>query len=237
MNVSLYQAASALNAMDRWQETIADNLAATSAPGFKKKEFSYAAIESALKTNGATGPGTNFAPGEIRITNVKTDIAIDGKGFFEVQMPDGSLAYTRDGEFHVDAQGQMVTKQGFKVMSDGGPVVLDLNNHTELSISASGEVSQGIDLKGRLRLVEFGNPNALKRLNGSYFAATDPAANPAPSTESSLRQGALESANLSAATEMSNLMTVMRIFEANQRMAQIQDERIGRTIAELGNPT
>ena len=237
MNVSLYQAASALNAMDRWQETIAENLAATSAPGFKKKEFSYAAIESALKTNGVTGPGTNFAPGEIRITNVKTDVAIDGKGFFEVQMPDGSLAYTRDGEFHVDAQGQMVTKQGFKVMSDGGPVVLDLNNHTELSISSSGEVSQGIDLKGRLRLVEFGNTSALRRLNGSYFAAPDPAANPGPSTESSVRQGALESANLSAATEMSNLMTVMRIFEANQRMAQIQDERIGRTIAELGSQT
>lgn len=223
--------------MDRWQETIAENLAATSAPGFKKKEFSYAAIESAMKTNGATGPGTNFAPGEIRITNVKTDVAIDGKAFFEVQMPDGSLAYTRDGEFHVDAQGQMVTKQGFKVMSDGGPVVLDLNNYTELSISASGEVSQGIDLKGRLRLVEFGNTSALKRINGSYFAATDPAANPAPSAESSVRQGALESANLSAATEMSNLITVMRIFEANQRMAQIQDERIGRTIAELGSQT
>lgn len=237
MNVSLYQAASALNAMDRWQETIAENLAASSAPGFKKKEFSYAAIESALKTNGPTGPGTNFAPGEIRITNVKTDVAIDGKGFFEVQMPDGSLAYTRDGEFHVDAQGQMVTKQGFKVMSDGGPIVLDLNNYTELSISASGEVSQGIDLKGRLRLVEFGNTNALKRLNGSYFAAPDPAANAGPATETSVRQGALESANLSSATEMSNLMTVMRIFEANQRMAQIQDERIGRTIAELGNPT
>jgi flagellar basal-body rod protein FlgF len=234
MNVSLYQAASALNAMDRWQETIAENLASTSAPGFKKKEFSYAAIESAMKTSGATGPGTNFAPGEIRITNVKTDVAVDGKGFFEVQMPDGSLAYTRDGEFHVDAQGQMVTKQGFKVMSDGGPIVLDLNNYTELSISASGEVSQGIDLKGRLRLVEFGNTNALKRINGSYFAANDPAANPAPSAESSVRQGALESANLSAATEMSNLITVMRIFEANQRMAQIQDERIGRTIAELG---
>lgn len=223
--------------MDRWQETIAENLAATSAPGFKKKEFSYAAIESALKTSGTAGPGTNFAPGEIRITNVKTDVAIDGKGFFEVQMPDGSLAYTRDGEFHVDAQGQMVTKQGYKVMSDGGPIALDLNNYTELSISASGEVSQGVDLKGRLRLVEFGNTSALKRLSGSYFAATDPAANPGPSTESSVRQGALESANLSAATEMSNLMTVMRIFEANQRMAQIQDERIGRTIAELGNQT
>lgn len=223
--------------MDRWQETIAENLAATSAPGFKKKEFSYAAIESALATNGATGPGTNFAPGEIRVTNVKTDVAIDGKAFFEVQMPDGSLAYTRDGEFHVDAQGQLVTKQGFRVMGEGGPVVLDLNNYTELSISASGEVSQGVETRGRLRLVEFGNSNALKRLNGSYFTAQDPAANPSPATESSLRQGALESANLSAATEMSNLITVMRIFEANQRMAQIQDERIGRTIAELGSQT
>ncbi len=237
MNVSLYQAASALNAMDRWQETIAENLASTAAPGFKKKEFFHTTIDAAMNQKGVVGLGTNFSAGEMRLTNVKTDVAIDGKGFFEIQMPDGSLSYTRDGEFHVDSQGQLVTKQGFKVMGDGGPITLDLNNYTDLTVSASGEVSQGIDLKGRLRIVEFGNTNALKRLNGTYFTAEDPAANPGPATASSLRQGALESANLSSSTEMANLMTVMRIFEANQRMAQIQDERIGRTIAELGSNT
>src|SRR5688572_22086111 len=116
MNVSLYQAASALSAMDRWQETIAENLASSSVPGFKKQDFSFAAVQAGLhgahgsSTSGATHAvqmsggqaSTNFQPGEFRVTNVKTDVAIDGRGFFEVQLPNGSAAYTRDGEFHID---------------------------------------------------------------------------------------------------------------------------------------
>ncbi len=130
MNVSLYQAASALNAMDRWQETIAENLASSSVPGFKKQDFSFAAVQAGLHgAPAASAAGasravllnagqasTNFQPGEVRVTNVKTDLAIDGKGFFEVQLPNGATAYTRDGEFHIDAQGELVTKEGHRVL-------------------------------------------------------------------------------------------------------------------------
>jgi flagellar basal body rod protein FlgG len=247
MNVSLYQAASALNAMDRWQETIAENLASSSAPGFKKQDFSFAAVQAGLRPAPA-GPGasravlisggqagTNFQPGDFRVTDVRTDLAIDGKGFFEVQLPNGATAYTRDGEFHIDAQGQIVTKEGYRVLGDGGPIALDLNNYTEPSVSASGEVSQGIDIKGRIRLTEFGNPKLLTRLSGGYFSADHPDANPSPSTASTVRQGVLESANTSVVMEMANLMTAMRTFEANQRMAQIHDDRIARAINDLGN--
>src|SRR5262245_5382538 len=168
MNISLYQAASALHAMDRWQETIAENLASSSVPGFKKQDFSFAAVQAGLHAAPATGASravlmsagqsaTNFRPGEFRVTHGLTDVAIDGRAFFEVQLPNGTTAYTRDGEFHVDSQGQLVTKEGYQVLGDGGPIALDLNNHTEPSISATGEVSQGADLKGRLRLTEFGN--------------------------------------------------------------------------------
>lgn len=235
--------------MDRWQETIADNLASSSVPGFKKQDFSFAAVRAGLHPltgsssaaasravlmNSGTA-GTNFQPGEFRVTNVKTDVAVDGKGFFEVQLPNGALAYTRDGEFHVDAQGQLVTKEGYRVMGNGGPIVLDLNNYTELSISATGDISQGTDLKGRLKLTEFGNPKALTRLSGGYFTAENPSADATASDTSSVRQGVLEQSNISTVMEMANLMTAMRTFEANQRMAQIHDERMGKTIAELGN--
>jgi flagellar basal-body rod protein FlgF len=246
MNVSLYQAASALNAMDRWQETIAENLASSSVPGFKKQDFSFAAIQagmhaapanqasrSVLMSGGVAS--TNFQPGEFRVTNVKTDLAIGGKGFFEVQLPNGASAFTRDGEFHIDAQGQLVTKEGYRVMGDGGPILLDLNNYTEVSVSATGEVSQGTDLKGRIQLTEFANPKALTRLSGGYFSADNPNAGSTPSTASTLRQGVLESANTSVVMEMANLMTAMRTFEANQRMAQIHDDRIGKAIADLGH--
>ncbi len=244
MNVSLYQAASALNAMDRWQETIAENLASSSVPGFKKQDFSFAAVQAGLHAAPGAARGvllnagqasTNFQPGEVRVTNVKTDLAIDGNGFFEVQLPNGATAYTRDGEFHIDAQGQLVTKEGYRILGEGGPIVLDLNNHTEVSIAATGEVSQGADLKGRIKLTEFGNPTQLTRLSGAYFTADNPKANGTPATASSLRQGALEAANTSVVMEMANLMTAMRTFEANQRMAQIHDDRIAKAITDLGN--
>ena len=238
-----------MNAMDRWQESIAENLASSSVPGFKKQDFSFAAVEAGLhpvpgtsaSANGRSvlmtsgEPSTNFAPGEFRVTNVKTDVAVDGKGFFEVQLPNGASAFTRDGEFHIDAQGQLVTKEGYRVMGDGGPILLDLNNHTEVSISATGEISQGADLKGSLKLTEFGNTKELTRLSGGYFMADKPAANATASGTSTVRQGVLESGNTSTVMEMANLMTAMRTFEANQRMAQIHDERMGKTIAELGN--
>lgn len=96
MNVSLYQAASALNAMDRWQETIAENLACSSVPWFKKQDFSFAAMQAGLRTApvsaafgasrsvlmAAGDASTNFQPGEFCTTGVLTDLAVDGKGFF-----------------------------------------------------------------------------------------------------------------------------------------------------------
>jgi flagellar basal body rod protein FlgG len=242
MNVSLYQAASALNAMDRWQETIAENLASSSVPGFRKQEFSFAATQAGIQA-GPKGAGhvlmpvgvgaTNFQPGEFRMTGVKTDVAIDGPGFFEVQLPKGGSAYTRDGEFQINAQGQLVTKEGHAVLGEGGPIQLDLNNHAELSISASGEVSQGAELKGRLKLTEFNDPSLLTRVNGGYFMANNPNGSGAPAVRSTVRQAFLETANTSVVLEMANLMTAMRTFEANQRMAQLHDERLGRAINEL----
>jgi len=196
MNVSLYQAASALHAMDRWQETIAENLASSSVPGFKKQDFSFAAVQAGLHAAPAMGASravlmtagqanTNFKPGEFRVTNGRTDVAIDGRAFFEVQLPNGT--------------------------------------------------SQGADLKGRLRLTEFANPNLLTRLSGGYFTAENANVNASPSTSSTLRQGMLEEANTSVVMEMANLISAMRTFEANQRMAQIHDDRIARTLSDLGN--
>ena len=226
-----------MNAMDRWQETITQNLSSNSVPGFKKQDFSFATVQAGLQEGLSTDGSntTNFLPGEIRVTGLKTDVAIDGKAFFEVELPNGATAYTRDGEFHLDAQGQLVTKEGYRILGDGGPLVMDLKNYAELSISATGEVSQGADIKGRLKLTEFGNPQALTRLSGSYFMADNPNAAPGASAASSVRQGALEASNISVVTEMANLMTAMRTFEANQKMVQIQDDQLAKSIQELSS--
>lgn len=248
MNVSLYQAAAAMNASARWQEVIAENLATSSIPGARKQEISFSAVEAGLAP-GASGlnPGrfiipatqvrVNLQPGSLRSTGVPTDLALEGPGFFEVQLPNGTTAYTRDGELHTNAQGQLVTKQGYLLQGDGGPVQLDPSNASPISIGPNGEVSQGGEVKGRIRLVEFAEPQTLRGIGDGYFLADNPRAQAINAQRSQLRQGFLEAANTSPTTEMASLINSMRMFEANQKVMQMQDERMGRLISDLGNPS
>ena len=237
MNVSLYQATSALNAMDRWLEVIAENIASASVPGFKKQEFSFAAVAASAGARTALLPqgqeSTNFRSGDFRVTGVKTDAAVDGPGFFEVVLPDGRAGFTRDGEFRIGTGGQLLTKNGFPVQGEGGPIQLDPNNRAELSISTRGEVSQGAARKGTLKLVEFAEVRQLTRINGGYFLADQPGAGAGAATVSTVRQGVVESANTSTTTDMAQLLTAMKFYEANHKTVQAQDERMSRSINEL----
>jgi len=250
MNVSLYQAAAALNANSRWQEVISGNLASSSIPGFKKQELSLAAVRAGLMPssglNSANLPqfftipkatsSTSFLAGDLQPTGNKNDVAIEGKGFFSVQLPNGPTVLTRDGEFQISAKGQLVTKEGYAVLGDSGPINLDLGNPAPMSIAPTGEVSQGADLKGKLKISEFAKPELLTQISGAYFAANNPNLKSQPGA-STLRQGYLEGSNTSVVREMANMMTAMRSFEANQHVIQIQDDRLGKTISDLGNPS
>jgi flagellar basal-body rod protein FlgG len=179
---------------------------------------------------------TNFQPGELRATSSKTDVAIDGRGFFTVQMPNGATAYTRDGEFQITPQGQLATKQGYPVLGDGGPISVNLNDPTPLSISAAGQISQGAEVKGKLKIVDFQQLQLLTPTGAGLFIAQDPNLVPTDVPQPSVRQGYLEGANTTSVSEMANLITVMRGYEANQRVIQLQDERMSRAISELGSP-
>ena len=197
-----------------------------------------------MRANGAdrfalphAAAATNFSQGELRFTGVKTDVALEGSGFFEVQLPNGAPGYSRDGEFQLNAQGQLTTKHGYPVLGAAGVIQLDRNNPAPLSISANGEVLQGADLKGKLRVVEFNQPQLLTPISGGLFIANQPDLKTSDVAKPSLRQGFLEGANTSTVIEMANLISVMRTFEANQRLVQVHDERMGRAITELGNPT
>jgi flagellar basal-body rod protein FlgG len=124
----------------------------------------------------------------------------------------------------------LVTKQGYLVLADGGPIQIDLDNAAPISISSTGEVSQGIDTKGQLSLTEFSDERLLRQVNGSLFMGGDPALVSSPATASTVRQGWIESANTSVVAEMANLIAAMRTFEANQRVVTLQDERMSKTI-------
>jgi flagellar basal-body rod protein FlgG len=248
MNVSLYQAAAAMNAQARWQEVIARNMASGSVPGFRKQEVTFTAVEAGLDPT-AAGPANlryvipavsasiNFNPGEIRATRNPMDFALEGPGFFEVQLPNGARAYTRDGEFHLNSQGQLVTKQGYIVLGDVGPLQFDVNEPGTVTVSPTGEVSQGTEIKGRIRLVEFSDPRKLTAVGEGYFLADKPETQPGVATATFVQQGFIESSNTSPTAQMTSLITALRMFEANSRVLQMQDERLGRVITELGNPS
>ncbi|MGZ8901257.1 MAG: flagellar basal-body rod protein FlgF [Limisphaerales bacterium] len=248
MNVSLYQAASALNANARWQEVISENMASASVPGFKKQELSFEAVRAGMLSPNraaalsqpvslpATRSHLNFSAGDVRRTDGNTDFAIEGKGFFEVQLPNGATGYTRDGEFKINAQGQLVTKQGYLVMGEGGPIQIDTTLSTGITVAPDGTISQGAEVRGRMNIVTVNDPNLLTATGGGFFLANNPAIQTETDSNSLLRQGFLEGSNTSAVAEMANMITVMRAYEANQRVVQMQDERMGRAITELGNP-
>ena len=231
-----------MTANARWQDTISGNLAASTVPGYKRQEISFSAIEAGQTAANAkyalpqANVVTSFRQGELRPTSVPTDVALEGKGFFSVRMPNGAEGYTRDGEFHVNAQGELVTKQGYQVMSDGGNIQLDRNNAAPISISATGEVRQGAELKGKLKLTEFAKPQLLTDAGSGCFIATDPKLMPMAATGTQVRQGFLENANTTSVLEMASLISAMRAFEASQKVVQAQDDRMGKAIQDIANP-
>jgi flagellar basal-body rod protein FlgF len=245
MEVSLYQAAAAMNATAQWQEMIAENLTTASISGGRKREISFSDVQAGLDPNTSNGAQsaytipvaqayTNFQPGEIHASNNPMDFALEGPGYFNVQMPNGQVAYTRGGEFQLNAKGQLVTNQGYPVLGDGGPVQLNPNNPDGITVSATGEINQGQEHKGKLKLTEFSHPQNLTMLGADDFRADTPDAQAIPSTSTNVRQGFLESANASPTTEMSGLVTAMRMFEANQKVMQMQSDRMSLTINDLG---
>ena len=250
MDVSLYQAAAAMNASTRWQEVISDNLAAGQIPGFKKQEMSFSAVQAGLMplapgaARGASqrvsmpqaGATTNFQPGELRPTNVPTDFALEGPGLFTVQMPNGTEAYTRDGEFHLSPQGQLTNKAGLPVLGENNaPIQLDAENPGSFTVSSTGEVSQNGATKGKLKIASFSDPASLTYSGGGLLLNTNPAIKAQPASNTNIRQGFLEGSNTSPMMEMGNLITAMRLYEANQKVIQTQDDRVNKLISEVAN--
>ena len=247
MDVSLYQAAAAMSATARWQDLIAENLSTASVPGARKQEISFSDVQAGLAASSNSGnPGfyipstnevTNFSPGELRSTGNPMDFALEGPGFFTVQMPDGKVGYTRDGEFQVNAKGQLVTKEGHPVLSDGATLQFNPNNAGAITVSPTGNVSQGGQTVGKLSTVEFKNTSKLSKRGAGFFSADGSSVQSAPSTKTQIRQGFIESSNTSPTTEMASMITAMRMFEANQKVLQMQGDRMSRVITDLGGTT
>ena len=239
MDVGIYQGATALSTLERWQDVISQNIANSSVPGYKATEMSvsgidYGSIQDATGVRSSTQPAimpssstqTSFLQGTLSRTGNPTDVSVDN-GFFVAQQPDGKFIYTRSGQFNQSSTGLLTTVSGNLVQGTGGPIQL-LNNGLSPNISPNGEIRQGQQLVGRIKVVNFDDTSALTRVSGGFAASDDGLAK--PTLNSTISQGYLEESNVSAVNEMIKLIQASRAQEANQKVITNYDSRLTKTI-------
>lgn len=195
----------------------------------KRPDFSQV-LQTAIDVSAAPGM-IDFRNGSIESTGRDMDVALEGRGFFVVDTPNGPR-YTRNGQFSRRSDGTLVTADGLEVQGDQGPIKL---GEGRMSIEADGTVRAGGTVAGRLSIVDFGDYVSLRREDGARFRPE--AGNVARAAEkgTTVRGGALEGSNISLAERMVQLTEVSRAFEALQRgVSTLMNDCDGRAITELG---
>lgn len=258
---ALWTAQSGLEAQQFNVDVISNNLANISTNGFKRQrpvfqELLYQTLrrpdlQSSQLTQYPTGlqVGTGAAPvatariftqGDLRQTGGNLDMAVDGRGFFQVLRPDGSTASTRDGRFALDKQGQVVTAAGFPLQpaitipADALTIVIGGDGAVSVTRPGSAAPTQ----IGTIHLADFINRDGLNAIGGNLFlptASSGAATVGRPGTNGlgALNQGYLESSNVNVAEELVDLITAQRAFEINSRAVQTSDEMLQRLVAWL----
>jgi flagellar basal body rod protein FlgG len=217
-------------------DRLAFDLANVSTAGYKterlakealvRDQFSQA-LESAVDVT-AGGARIDFRPGAFASTGRDLDVAIDGRGFFEIETASG-LRYTRNGSFHRRSDGVLTTAEGEPVMGDGGELQLGAG---PVTIGPDGSITAGTAVVGRLRVVEFESERDLIRESGSRFRALT-GAEP-NEVAPALMPGALEQSNVSVVDRMAALTELTRGFEALQRgVSVLMNDLDARAINEL----
>lgn len=233
----VYSALSAMRIRLDDLDRIAADLANTETAGYKTERTSTESAPRAFQTmldaaiDATRGGGkTDFRPGTLTSTGRDLDVAIEGKGFFEIQTPAG-LRYTRGGNFVRDTEGRLTTADGFPVMGTAGEITLPVG---PVTVMGDGNLRVGQVIVAKLKVVEFANEGDVTRETGTRFRAAE-GATPTESTTASLRGGTLEHSNASVIDRMATMTEVMRAFEGLQKgISVLMNEIDGRAINELG---
>jgi flagellar basal-body rod protein FlgF len=229
-------------ALRREMTVIANNLANMNTSGFKSERllFEEYVMPVARDHNWRAGSNRlsyvqdgailrNFEPGRMKRTGNPLDVAINGKGWFVVQTPDGEQ-YTRNGHFNINADGTLTTSTGNPVLIEGGLITFR-PDETDFSISRDGMVSSSAGQKGRLRIVEFENENKLKKQGNSLLSSEEPGS---PAKTVNLIQGMLEDSNVKPVVEMTRMIEVQRAYTRASSMLDKEHELMRDTINKLG---
>ncbi|MBF6025591.1 flagellar basal-body rod protein FlgG [Lysobacter niastensis] len=255
MTQALWIAKTGLDAQQTRMAVISNNLANTNTTGFKRDRASFEDLlyqtvrqpggatseQTQLPTGLSTGTGVRvaatakeFSQGNLAQTGNALDVAIDGRGFFEVLMPDGSTAYTRDGNFKTGPQGELVTNAGYAVQPGiqlpEGVQGITIGADGTVSVRVAGQ-SDSVQI-GALTLADFVNPAGLQAIGGNLYVETG-ASGPAQSGSPSqgglgrLAQGSLEGSNVNVVEELVSMIETQRAYETNAKAISTTDSMLG----------
>jgi flagellar basal-body rod protein FlgG len=171
-------------------------------------------------------------PGVIKTTDAPFDAAIDGPGFFSVQDGAGNTYYTRQGNFLVGSDGNLVTLDGMTLQGEGGPIALE--EASSAYILNNGQVIADGEVVGQITLFTFENPTHLRQVGRSFLAVSDDSGVPIPVEEIRLLPGALEMSNVSVVEEMVRMIEAHRAYEGASKALVTHDESTGRLLTTFG---
>lgn len=246
----IYQNAATMTGLESWNNAIAQNLAQSSIPGYKKATVSFegegngligyqGSFDSTLfrETIAANGKdGVDFSAGGVHTTNIDTDFALEKEGFFELRTPEGQFVYTRDGQFQKNGEGELVSKQGYHVMSDGRTVIQLVTGGGPLKGLDDGSISQGGRKIAMIGVRNVDDPSTLIRTHGGFVINSEEVgeAKAVDPDRIMVRHAALESSNVTNTKEMVDLISVSRAFQLNQQVIRGRDDLLGKAIQSLG---
>jgi len=246
---ALWSAASGMQAQQLNVDNIANNLANVNTAGFKKDRVDFQdVIYQTLKSPGASateglqiptglhvGLGVRpvatqkiFTQGNMQQTGNPLDLVIEGEGFFQISMPDGTTAYTRDGGFKRDSQGNLVTSDGYTLQ----PAITIPAEAADINVGDDGTVTytisgqSGVQQAGKIDIVRFANPAGLNPVGKNLFTQSDASGDPITDGVGTIAQGWLEMSNVQVVDEMVNMITAQRAYEINSKAIQASDQML-----------
>jgi flagellar basal-body rod protein FlgG len=254
MHPALYISKTGLSAQDTALTTISNNLANVSTVGFKRDSAVFQDLmyqvkrepgglnsqDSQLPSGLQLGSGVRvegttkqFTQGSMEVTEQALDLAVEGRGFFQILLPDGTTSYTRDGQFQVNSDGQVVTNTGNPLE----PAITVPDNAANVTVGEDGIVSVTVSGQtaaqqvGQINTVDFINPQGLKAIGNNLFRETEASGNPQTGTPGlsgfgSIKQGMLELSNVEVVEELVSMITTQRAYEMNSKVVSTADQML-----------
>jgi len=218
-------------------EVAANNLANMNTIGYKKESVFFDKLIDAMageqENSVITTARIDFSQGRLYETGNPLDVAINGEGFFVIQTEKGEV-YTRNGNFTLDSEGRLVTRDGYPVMTDSGEFQITQITPGKVRFTERGEIVVDDQIVGRLKIVTFDDPNLLVRIGNSYFTEGDASEIELLPDEINIRPGYLEGSNVEGIQEMVEMIEINRQYELGQKAITVQDRLLEKLINTAG---